>query len=407
MAKVKRRRKVSQAESATGSNGCEAVEPQERVTKVKRRRKVRREDVAERRQKTRTVKVKRRKRRPDSLAEAAAEKQQVRPAERLQLAGRGFRLGFGSLPGQRKLTDSELSKVNKEDAKVKKRMLKQAKALFDKHPAITAANSAKNAVETLFQAKTLPFPEPGVRLFMLELAGVDLERNSEEEINSYFGQQLESFAVEIQERITAYEGAVQKLQAAWPDVLKVAEEALEDLYSSGDYPAASQVLDKLYCNFRPYNIELPKEYGYVSPLERQRAMAAIEKQFEEAVRKQEEFVIKYLSQAIEEMIESVKGYHDGEQRSFTNARIGHVFDAFREFKEKTVRYGILEGTALEQEFKRAEEFMRSGGLDEKTLPATLRKSAEKREDLMNQMVRLKENLVGLSEARKRRAIRRD
>lgn len=348
-----------------------------------------------------------RKRRP-SVEAAEQAKQEVSPAERIQLGGRGFKLGFGGLPTQRKLTEQQRALVNNKEAKVAKRMLRQAVALFDKHDAVTAMNSAKGVVLTLFHEKTLPFPDPGVRLFMLETADIDFEKMSEDEINANFARQIERFSNEMQEKIDNYHAAVKKLQGHWADVLKAAEGALEDLYDPGAYPLAEQLPTTLACHFRPVNIELPKEYGFVSPIERQRALAVVEKQFEEAVEKQADFVVKYLHTAIDEMIESVSGYHDGEKKTFRGTkRIENVFKAFKEFKEKTVRYGILSGTALEAEFKRAEQFMREGSHDIDTLPGALKASEGKREDLLEKMTMVRDSVASLAESRKRRRVVRD
>jgi len=346
-------------------------------------------------------------RRKSDLDTAASAKRKISPAERIQVGGRGFKLGFGGLPTQRKLSDKQREAVNKKDKKVAERMLKQAKSLFDRHPAITAVSSAKGAIQALFDLKTLPFPDPGVRLFMLETADIDFEKMAEDEINARFAQQIEVFSLELQEKIAEYDAAVLSLQKEWADVLQAAKEALEDLYDEGDYPTAEQLPEKLACHFRPYNIDLPKEYGYVSPVERQRALAVVQKQYEEAVTKQEEFVVKLLNGAITDMIESINGVHTGEKKVFKNSRVERVFDAFREFKEKTIRYGILEGTALEAEFKRAISFMREGGHGEDTLPGSLRKSPEKRADLMEKMEMVRSSIEGLAEKRKRRSIRRD
>jgi hypothetical protein len=253
--------------------------------------------------KVRRKKVKKVRRKKSGLDKATSARKKITPAERVQAGGRGFKLGFGGLPTQKKLSDKQREKVNKKDKKVVDRMLRQAKSLFDKHPAITAVTSAKGDLEALFHLKTLPFPEPGVRLFMLETADIDFEKTSEEDIDKNFARQIEAFSAEIREKIADYDTAVTKLAEKWDDVLKVAKTALDDLYNEDDYPTAEQLPKKLSCRFRPHNAELPREYGHVSPAERQRAMAVIEKQYEEAVEKQEEFVVKLLNSAITEILD--------------------------------------------------------------------------------------------------------
>lgn len=332
---------------------------------------------------------------------------QTTPAERISTAGRGFRLSFGCLPSQRKLTAPQLKILNKETAKVKRRMLKQARSLFDKHPALTQLSSAKSDVYAAFHAGTLPFPEPGVRLFMLNDKDIDYENMQTEEIEAHFGAQINEFTRNVRNKLDAYDAAVARLQQAWPDVLRVAREALEDLFSESDYPTADQLPVKLYHEFVPYNITLPKEYGYVDRLERERVIKAFEKQFEEAVQLQEVFVTKMFSDAVDQLIDSVSGYHMEKQKRFGNSVVKRVFDAFAEFKEKTLKYGIMEGSKLEKEFNRAIAFMTDGAHDVSTLPEALRKSPEKREELISKMSQVSTALTSLATEQRRRTIRRD
>ena len=357
---------------------------------------------------------KKKKRRADAVAEAKAQQENITPAERIRNVSRGFRLSFGGLPTQKKLTDEQRSLVNKEDVdKVAEaqRMLTQAAKLFDKHPAITALNSAKGAVEALFIAKTLPFPEPGVRILILKTDHLDFEKMTTEEIEKDFARQLEEFAAEINAALTNYDAKVRELQLKWPEVLQVAKDALDKvkkgLFNPANYPTAEQLPARLGHAFIPSSIEPPKEYAHVDPVERQRVLQAIEAQFKEACEKQADFVVAMLGNAIDQMIKSLTGYHEDRQTRFANSVIENVFKAFAEFKEKTIKYGILRGDALEAEFNRAIEFMTDGQLNAETLPIALRKDGQKRQSLIDKMEMVQSSLTNLAEKRKRRRVIRD
>lgn len=338
-----------------------------------------------------------------NLDTAKEKKQAISPESRIQAGTRGFKLSWGSLPWSKKLSEKQSSKMMKE-VTAKPEMIKRAKALFEKHPALTAVASAKNKVTALFNARTLPFPEKGVRLFMLETKDIDYKNLSSEEIDQLHAAQISRFTEEIRELMGEYAEAVEALQRAWPEVLKGNKESLKEFYDESDYPTAEEVSRRLYVRLNPYNIELPKEYGYVSAAERQLALQAYEAQFKEAVQMQEAFVTELMKDAIDQMIESVSGFHAGTKNRFGNSVIENVFNAFEEFKTKAIRYGILEGTAIQSEFERAISFMREGSTDAKTLPGLLRQSGAKREDLVEKMGVVRDSLVRLMEKRKRRSL---
>jgi len=145
----------------------------------------------------------------------------------------------------------------------------------------------------------------------------------------------------------------------------------------------------------------------VSAKERQKVIASIEAQYQEAVRMQEEHIVKLFAENMDSMISSLTAYHNGETRRFTNGTVGKVFDALEEFKGKCQRYGILKGTALEQEILRVKEVMTDGLHTKDSLPQQLRDSSPKRENLVDRMDVLKNTILGLAERQKRRRLQRE
>jgi hypothetical protein len=382
------------------------------MTTLTKKKKKTVKPTADKKRRLKKRRVKKKVSRGPSIEVAKDQLEQVSPAERIQHISRGLRLRFGGLPGQKKLSAQQREALNKEDVKNAERCVSQSTKLYDKHPEITKVNSAKGAVLALFHAKTLPFPEPGVRIFVLKTDHLDFEKQSEEEIERDFAAQQEAFSKEIQEKLADYDAAVTSLSRNWDKVMADQKQTfidagLEILFDPNIYPSADGLKAILYHEFRTFNVEPPRETNYMTAQERERILKNVEAQFNQAIEMQGTFVIQLLHDAINQMIESVTGFHNGEKRSFRNSVVERVFDAFKEFKEKTVKYGILRGTALESEFKRAMDFMTEGMTDEHTLPGILRQSPEKRSDLLEKMKMVGNSLGQLAENRKRRSVIKD
>lgn len=340
---------------------------------------------------------------------------QPTPAERIRFISRGFKLSFGDLPGQRTLNDQQRKQVNRDEVKRAKSVLAQSRKLFDKHPLITQRNSAKEQVLGLFRSLTQPWPESSARILVLKTQHLDFSAMSEVEVEKEFASQVDEFSRQINEALaTIYQPTVETLQRNWGDVLEVTRQSfvaagVPDLFVAADYPTAADLPSLLYSNFRPYNIEPHREYSHVSPLERQRVLQQVEAQFRESCEMQAEFVSNLMKQAVDQLVESIGGYHNKQQRSFRNSVISRVFEAFREFREKTIAYGILSEDAISREFYRLERIMTEGGLDAENLPDLLRRSPGKREDLLGKVTEVQQTITELvtQRANQRRSIQRD
>ena len=100
-----------------------------------------------------------------------------------------------------------------------------------------------------------------------------------------------------------------------------------------------------------------------------------------------------LNDALDGMVASVQGYNAGAQSSFKTSVVERVFQALNEFQEKTVKYGILSGTALQKVFAKVHSIVSEGGADAKTLPMLLRKSTSLRNDVINKLTQVKSDLI--------------
>jgi hypothetical protein len=330
-------------------------------------------------------------------------KEEVSPGQHLHSVGRGFRIGFSGLSQSRKIDEKNAAKMLK-TIDADSEQISISKKLFSKHPSITKVNSAKGKINAFFEFKTLPFPESGVRLLPLDTSGLDFENMSEIEITKTLAQQMDVFAGEMRGLIHDYDHAVVDLAKNWPDVLATAKAKLKATFDESQYPDADDVCDMLKCRFEPYNVDLPAEYGYVSPIERQRALAELNLKFERAAQMQEEACIAAFDGAFDQMLESLTNFQNGTTTRFRNSVIENAFAALEEFTNKTARFGILKGTALADKFAEMKRILTEGGLDKKTLPMTLRKSEEKRVDFVERASEALGAMRGLAEKRQRRSI---
>lgn len=325
-------------------------------------------------------------------------------AERIREIARGYRIRFGGLGQSRVLSDNDKAAIVHTDAALEQ--LSVVKKLYSKHPAMTAVAAAKSKVRSFFEANTLPFPEPGVRLFLLKTDHLDLAEISEEEATKDFARQMEQFEEQFQEQLRVFGSTVASLQDVWENVVAAAQVKLGSRFNASDYPQREQLPDRLKIQLDPFNIAIPTEYNYASPVARERAMQAVRAQFQEAIRMQEVVVVTMLHEALDGMVASVKGYSTGVQQSFKASVVERVFGALQEFQEKTVKYGILSGTALQTVFAKVNSIVTAGGIGAETLPKLLRNSSGLRSNMIEKLTEVKAELVVAAGERLRPSARR-
>lgn len=334
------------------------------------------------------------------------------PAEKIRGLARGFRLSFHGLGSQRKVSDEQKKTMLEGRTDTELTSLNLTKKLFAKHPALKKLSSAKSQVEAYFHARTIDFPEKSVRVMLLDLPA-DYEKMSTEDLDKFYAEQVNNFRGEMRRIIAEkYDTAVTELQAVWGDVLEKAQADLKSQFEAKHYPTAERLPYICRCVFEGYNVELSKDWKHLSPVERERELNVVRQKFEAAVAKQEEFVVALLNDAIEQMLDSLSNFQGGEgkkkTRSFKSSVVTRVFGALDEFKRKTVKYGILKDSAVEDVFRKVRKVLTDGGLDRKTLPDLLRKSEEKRKDMIDKVKKIGSSLTALIQSgQTRRKLLRD
>jgi hypothetical protein len=325
------------------------------------------------------------------------------PGERIQSVGRGFRLSFGGLGGELKMGKDLTAKALK-DIDVDEDQIRFSKKLYAKHPALTKVSSAKGKLTSFFSTRTLPYPEAAVRLFPMDLQDIDLETATEEDISKAMAKQLDVFTTDVRKLIDEYFVAVKELGSKWTDVLVAAKAKLKDAFRKDDYPEAETLVRRHSVGFDPFNVDLPKEYAHVSPEEHRRATQSLQARFEQAAKLQEIAILKMVDSAIEQMVDSIKGYHDGEQSRFNNSVIDNVFKAVGDFKGKCQKYGILSNTAIEDQFTSLDNLLKSTGGNTAIVSGVVRDSPESREDFIDRATVIRNTIMEQAEKRERRAL---
>lgn len=359
---------------------------------------------------------------PPSLAETEVELPVETPAEQLEKAGaefrrkgKGLRLRFRRLGGKRKVRESLLERMLS-NMDVDHDQVDVSKRLYDaQHPAIKGLTRAFGLVEREFKHKTLPYPaEHGVRIYMpLSITPVGAAK---EETLKIYAEELEGFLVSMRAMIEdEVVTAVERVSQEWPSVLEAAKKLLRDTFDESEYPQPEDLPDLVGCHVEPFNLRLPDEYKYMSAEEKQLRMEEIDRHFQAAAQKQEAFVVKLISEALEGMLQSVGDFRNRKSRSFKDTRVERVFGALKEFREKTVKYGILRGTALESEFNRLNDLLKGGDgsgtgfLSDDELPEFLRQregdNGVAADELLSNLQEAGKSLAQLLKGKRRHIVR--
>lgn len=324
----------------------------------------------------------------------AEERDYSQAATAIRAVAKAFRLSCRGLGEKRKLTPQQRAQLLRE-TKINPDMLKMEKVLYAKHPALTKRASAEGRVKKLFEAKTLPYPEGGVRI--LPVHSLDPAAQLVE---------VQEFVDEVRQAIADHEQAVTELRNVWPDVLKTNAEQLVEFHDPKNYPSAEALQNLLRISFEPYNVELPEYYKQIAPAEYRRCQEMLQQRFEEAAAKQEQVVVTAFQKTLEQMVASIRGWQDGTQRVFKDSVVENVVGTLQDFREKCQRFGILSGTELEREFQKLEQVMHGQGPTEK-LPDLIRKDRDKGRQLVDQVDAIREAILARSQVAPRRVLMRD
>lgn len=296
-----------------------------------------------------------------------------RTAELFRTLGRPYRLSFGGLSQTRSASREAQKKASAatdvdEDAQSTKLRLLQ------KHELLTMLSSAEGMIRSTFNRMTFPYPSPGQRLFVFNHLAFD--GLSGDDIDREMGKQRERFEAQIREKIDEYKLVIETVAGRWDEVLEQAQRKLKSEYNPAYYPKASELASRLYVEFGPQGTltSTAPETKYLSAAFQQAERDFMRSQLEEIVRLQEDAMVQGFKNAVDGLIDSLnhldsKQPGEGSRKPFIKSGpVEKVFEQFREFNNKCLRYGILSGSAFEQELNQLRRAMKfDSGADAESL----------------------------------------
>ena len=200
--------------------------------------------------------------RPDTSAQGANPTDDgSRPLWRLRTTMAPIRLSFTWFGTQKALTAEQKARAA-ETFDAQAGALSAGKKLLDtRHTAFRAVTAIRGQIEANWKARTLPFPEPGIRLIRQE----DIES---------FVDQMTILRTELADAVVGLDRHFEELKAA-------ARQRLGSLYHEADYPVTLQGLFDVCWDFP--NVEPPDYLMALSPALFAQEEERVRARFEEAV----------------------------------------------------------------------------------------------------------------------------
>ena len=284
-------------------------------------------------------------------------------AQELKQTMGAVRVSFSWVGTQRKLSDDQSTQIaNTFDANTD--LVTASKKLFDtKNPTYRVLTAIKSQVWAYWRQMTLPFPQPGVRLIKQE------DVPAFEERMNLFKDELTRAAAQLQ---LEYEG-----------IKNAAREKLGQLYNENDYPATLENVFSLHWEFP--SVDAPNYLMTFSPKLYEQEQQKIQRRFEQAVILAEEAYAEELRELVNHIIERLTDNVTGEKKIFRSSAITH----FQEFQAAFKRMNVRSNQELENLIDRAASLVAGVSAD------GLRKDANKRDDIKNQMTTVRNALDNL------------
>ena len=251
--------------------------------------------------------------------------------------------------------------------------LSAAKKILDTgNPAFKAVTAIKSKLAATWKDMSLPFPEPGVRLFRRD------------KIDEFVGL-MTDLRGELAD-------AVANLDRHYGDLKAAASERLGRLFNPGDYPVTLVGLFDVSWDFP--SVEPPDYLKDLNPAlyeaERQRVAA----RFDEAVQMAEQAFLDEFARLISHLSERITGGEDGERKIFRDSAVGNLNEFFERFRSLNVR----SNDQLDALVVQAQQAVRGVGARD------LRGSGDLRQQVASELSSVQAALDGLMVQRPRRKI---
>jgi hypothetical protein len=293
-------------------------------------------------------------------------------AEQLRTTMAAIRLSFTWLGVRRTLTHEQRSQAA--DAfGAEEDYLSAAKKLLDtSHPAFRAVTAVRSKIVQYWRARTLPYPEPGVRLIR------------QDDIDSFT-----TLLSGLQEELAL---AVDVLGRHYAELRAAAQRRLGRLYNPADYPDSLRRLFAVSYDFP--NVEPPAYLRHLSPKLYEQEAARVAARFDEAVELAEQAFIDELARLVPHLTERLGGHEDGKPKIFRDSAI----DNLREFFDRFRHLNIRSNQQLDELVSQVQRVTQG------VLPQTLRDEQPLRQQIATQLAGVQSVLDGLLIDRPRRCI---
>ena len=239
-----------------------------------------------------------------------------RPLWRLRTTMAPIRLSFTWFGTQKALTAEQKARAA-ETFDAQAGALSAGKKLLDtRHSAFRAVTAIRGQIEANWKARTLPFPEPGIRLIRQE----DIES---------FVDQMTILRTELADAVVGLDRHFEELKAA-------ARQRLGSLYHEADYPVTLQGLFDVTWDFP--NVEPPDYLMALSPSLFAQEEERVRARFEEAVALAEQAFLDEFTRLVEHLRERITGTSDdGSPKVFRDSAVGNLQEFFTRFRALNVR----------------------------------------------------------------------
>jgi hypothetical protein len=296
------------------------------------------------------------------------------PAERLRTTMAAARVSFTWL-GVRK----SLSAIQKDQAAVpfgaEGKFLSAGKKLLDTaHPAFRAVTGIRSRAVTFWKERSLPCPEPGIRLIRQD----DVRE---------FDLQMGEFRREL-------DTAVVELDRHYEDLRLAARVRLGELFDASDYPETLVGLFGIEHDFP--SVEPPPYLQQLSPDLYRQECRRVSARFDEAVRLAEQAFVEELARLVDHLAERLTGQEDGRPKVFRDTAVTNLTEFFERFRSLSVR----SNDQLDELVRTAQRIVRN------VEPQDLRDSRWLRSDVANRMAVMQAGLDQMMVDRPRRNIQR-
>ena len=309
-----------------------------------------------------------------TIPTANARRARQSPADQLRGDFIAMKLAFKWFGVRRTLSDVQ-KQLAAESFGAETSYLSAGKKLIDTtHPAFRTVNQVRTRAIQYWKGRSMPYPEPGLRLI----------RNHDVDV---LNGQMSEFRSELLEAVIALDREFGQLKAS-------ARTRLGSLYLDSDYPDDISSLFDISWEFT--NVEPHISLRQLSPEVYEQECERVRVRFEEAVQLAEQAFTEELSRLVSHLSERLSGVGDGQPKIFRDSAIenlGEFFDRFRMFN-------IHSNSQLDELVNRATSIVRG------VVPNDLRNNATLRQQVATQLVGVQSILDGMMVDRPRRRILR-